>query len=141
MYQDSAAWYENEKECGNAILDYCKSHNIPRSAIFFTTKLKHNNGRDSVKKAIQKSLDECGLGYIDMYLIHGPLGDFDPVTRARLKGPEARKQSWQAICEVHNGGMGPLKSIGISNFGVGHMQEIVDANMTLPTVNQVSHHI
>ncbi|EGN99195.1 hypothetical protein SERLA73DRAFT_182073 [Serpula lacrymans var. lacrymans S7.3] len=124
---DSAAWYENERECGQAILDFCKETGTPRSDIFFTTKLKLNNGYSRVTKSIQKSLDECGLGYIDLYLIHGPLG-----------GPQARKESWQAICDAQK--EGKLKSIGISTFGVGHMQEIVDAGGPLPVITQIDLH-
>ena len=122
--KDSAAWYENEKECGQAILDFCKSTGINRSEIFFTTKLKLNNGYANVKKAIQKSVDECGLGYIDLYLIHGPIG-----------GAKARKESWEAVCDAH--AEGKLKSIGISTYGVGHMQEMVDAKVPLPVITQV----
>jgi len=124
---DSAAWYENEKECGQAILDFCKSSNIPRSEIFFTTKLKLNDGYDNVRKAIQKSLHECGLGYIDLYLVHGPIG-----------GPQARKESWQAVCDAQKDGK--LRSIGVSTFGVRHMQEIVDAKAPLPIINQIDLH-
>ncbi|KAF7977140.1 hypothetical protein HWV62_4545 [Athelia sp. TMB] len=125
--KDSAAWYENEKECGQAILDFCKSTGISRSEIFFTTKLKLNNGYANVKKAIQKSVNECGLGYIDLYLIHGPIG-----------GPKARKESWQAVCDAH--AEGKLKSIGISTYGVGHMQEMVDAKVPLPVITQIDLH-
>lgn len=110
--------------CGQAILKFCEEEQIPREDIFFTTKLKLNNGYESVKKSIQTSLNECGLGYIDLYLIHGPIG-----------GPQARKESWQAVCDAHK--EGKLKSIGISTFGVRHMQEIVDANAPLPVVHQV----
>lgn len=122
--QDSATWYENEKECGQAILDFCKSSGINRDEVFFTTKLKLNNGHKNVKQAIQRSLDECGLGYIDLYLIHGPIG-----------GPQARKESWEAVCEAH--AEGKLKSIGISTYGVRHMQEMVDAKVPLPVITQV----
>ncbi|KIM85035.1 hypothetical protein PILCRDRAFT_6031 [Piloderma croceum F 1598] len=124
---DSAEWYENECECGQAILDFCKRSNVPRSEIFFTTKLRLNNGYSNVKNAIQKSLDECGLGYIDLYLIHGPIG-----------GPQARKESWKAVCDAQKDGK--LKSIGVSTFGVGHLQEIVDAKAPLPAVNQIDLH-
>lgn len=122
--QDSAAWYENEKEVGQAILDFCDKAKIPRSSIFYTTKLKLNDGYDNVKKSIQRSLDACGLGYIDLYLIHGPLG-----------GPQARKESWQAICDAQK--EGKLKSIGISTYGVRHMKEIVESGAPLPVINQV----
>lgn len=69
-------------------------------------------------------MDECGLGYIDLYLIHGPLG-----------GPQARKESWKAICDSHQQGM--FKSIGISTFGVKHLEELVDLGLPLPVVHQV----
>ena len=125
-FQDSAAWYENEKEVGQAILDFCQSTGTPRSEIFYTTKLKENNGYDRTKLAIQRSLDICGLGYIDLYLIHGPLG-----------GPHARKESWRAICDFKEETGGLLKSIGISTFGIRHMKDILDAGMPIPAVHQV----
>ncbi|PPQ95444.1 hypothetical protein CVT26_008463 [Gymnopilus dilepis] len=126
---DSAAWYENEKEVGQAILDFCQSTGTPRSEIFYTTKLKENNGYDRTKLAIQRSLDICGLGYIDLYLIHGPLG-----------GPHARKESWRAICDFKEETGGLLKSIGISTFGIRHMKDILDAGMPIPAVHQIDLH-
>ena len=125
-FQDSAAWYENEKEVGTAILDFCKETGTPRSAIFYTTKLKLNNGYAKVKEAIQSSLHACGLGYIDLYLIHGPLG-----------GPKARLESWRAICDFQKESEGFLRSIGISTFGVSHMKELVGSGLPLPVVHQV----
>ncbi|KAF9460339.1 aldo-keto reductase [Collybia nuda] len=124
---DSAEWYENEKETGQAILDFCKASGTSRFDVFFTTKLKLNNGYNAVRKAIKKSLHECGLGYIDLYLIHGPIG-----------GPQARRESWRAICDAQKEGI--LKSIGISTFGVRHMQEIVDLGLPLPVINQIDLH-
>lgn len=69
--QDSAAWYENE--VGLAILDFCKTIGIARETIFHITKLKLINGYDNAKGAIQRSLNACRLGCVDLYLIHGPL--------------------------------------------------------------------
>src|ERR1700733_14311291 len=57
-FQDSPEWYEDEKETGQAILDFCQSSGIPRSEIFYTTKLKFNNGYDHVRRAIAKSLED-----------------------------------------------------------------------------------
>lgn len=125
-FQDSAAWYENEREVGAAILDFCKETGTTRSTIFYTTKLKLNNGYDNVKRAIQQSLDACGLGYIDLYLIHGPLG-----------GPNARMESWRAICDFQRESQGLIKSIGISTFGISHMKELVESGLPLPVVHQV----
>uniref|UniRef100_A0A0W0F7H4 NADP-dependent oxidoreductase domain-containing protein n=1 Tax=Moniliophthora roreri TaxID=221103 RepID=A0A0W0F7H4_MONRR len=120
---DSAEWYENEQECGRAILDFCKRENIPRSEIFYTTKLKYNNGYENVKQSIERSIKLCGLDYIDLYLIHGPIG-----------GPQMRLESWRAICDYHKDGK--LKSIGISTFGVRHMRELINSGLPLPVVHQ-----
>ncbi|KAJ7036824.1 aldo-keto reductase [Mycena alexandri] len=124
---DSATWYENEKECGQAILDFCKAMKIPREDIYYTTKLKLNVGYDETFKAIQFSLDECGLGYIDLYLIHGPLG-----------GSEARKECWRAICDAQK--EGKLKSIGVSCFGIRHLKEILAMGLAVPAINQIDLH-
>jgi hypothetical protein len=64
LLQDSAEWYENEAEVGRAIRDWCTSTGTPRSAVFYTTKLKFNAGRAAVDKSIKKSVDACGLGYV-----------------------------------------------------------------------------
>lgn len=125
---DSAAWYENEREVGQAILDFCKESGVPREEIFYTTKLKLNNGYAKVKAAIKRSLDECGLGYIDLYLIHGPIG-----------GPQARKESWQAICDVQKE-EGTLKTCGISTYGVKHIREMETYGLPMPVVHQIDLH-
>ncbi|KAJ7082849.1 aldo-keto reductase [Mycena belliarum] len=124
---DSAAWYENEKECGQAISDFCKATGTPRSAIYYTTKLKLNKGYEPTLKAIQFSLDECGLDYIDLYLIHGPIG-----------GPTARKECWRAICDTQK--EGKLRSIGVSCFGIRHLTEILDMGLAVPALNQIDLH-
>ncbi|KIJ62837.1 hypothetical protein HYDPIDRAFT_113945 [Hydnomerulius pinastri MD-312] len=124
---DSADWYDNEEGCGRAIRDFIKENNLHRSDVFFTTKLKLNNGKARVAKAIDKSLKECGLGYIDLYLIHGPLG-----------GPQMRKESWEAIVEAQK--EGKLKSIGISTFGVRHMQGLLDKGLPDPVIHQIDLH-
>jgi diketogulonate reductase-like aldo/keto reductase len=86
--------------------------------------LKHNAGVDATNKAIDRSLELCGLGYIDLYLIHGPWG-----------GPDARKQAWEACVAAQKAGK--VKSIGISTFGMRHMQELFDSGLPLPAVHQV----
>jgi diketogulonate reductase-like aldo/keto reductase len=95
-----------------------------RTDIFFTTKLKHNAGFDATINAINRSLELCGLDYIDLYLIHGPWG-----------GRDARQQAWEACVAAQKAGK--VKSIGISTFGIRHMQELVDSGLPLPAVHQV----
>ncbi|TFY80655.1 hypothetical protein EWM64_g3358 [Hericium alpestre] len=120
---DSAEWYGNEAECGQAILDFCAKTGTPRSEIFYTTKLKNNAGLAATRRSIELSLKKCGLGYIDLYLIHGPWG-----------GPKARVESWEAIVEAQKDGL--LKSIGISTFGIRHMQELLATGLPVPAVHQ-----
>ncbi|KAJ7220295.1 Aldo/keto reductase [Mycena pura] len=125
--EDSATWYYNEKECGRAILDFCKATGTPRADVFYTTKLMTNTGYDATLDAIQFSLDECGLGYIDLYLIHGPPG-----------GTRARMECWRAICDAQKAGK--LKSIGVSCFGIRHLKEILSMGLAVPVVNQIDLH-
>ncbi|KAH8100787.1 aldo-keto reductase [Cristinia sonorae] len=124
---DSAEWYYNEKECGAAIRAFLSEADLPRSSIFFTTKLQSNGKYDTVKATIDRSLKACGLEYIDLYLLHSPLG-----------GPELRRESWRAVCDAKK--EGKLKSIGVSNFGVKHLQEMIEAGVELPVINQVDLH-
>lgn len=67
------------------------------------------------------------MGYIDLYMMHSPLG-----------GPKARKESWKAILEAKAEGF--IRSVGVSNFGVQHLQEMVDSGVELPVLNQVRIH-
>ncbi|KAG6810126.1 hypothetical protein H0H92_013184 [Tricholoma furcatifolium] len=124
---DSATWYGNEAVVGSAISDFLNTYDLPRSEVFYTTKLMLNNGYASVRAAIQASVDACGLGYIDLYLIHGPIG-----------GPNARRDSWRACVDAQTEGL--VKSIGISTFGVRHIQEILDMGLAVPAVHQIDLH-
>ncbi|KIM26064.1 hypothetical protein M408DRAFT_330833 [Serendipita vermifera MAFF 305830] len=124
---DTAAWYGNETECGKAIQAFLKNSSISRSEIYYTTKLRSNQGYAATKKAIKSSLDKCGLGYIDLYLVHSPLG-----------GAQARLDSWEAILDAQKNGK--IKSVGVSNYGVAHIQEMVDSGLPLPVINQIDLH-
>jgi diketogulonate reductase-like aldo/keto reductase len=86
--------------------------------------LKYNAGFDATINAIDRSLELCGLDYIDLYLIHGPWG-----------GPDARRDAWDACVVAQKAGK--LKSIGISTFGMRHMQELFDSGQPLPAIHQV----
>ncbi|KZS92007.1 Aldo/keto reductase [Sistotremastrum niveocremeum HHB9708] len=125
---DSAAWYENEQECGKAILDFLKSHpEVKRENIFYTTKLRQNVGYEASLQAIRESVDLSGLGYVDLYLVHGPLG-----------GPAMRSASWKACLKAQE--LGLVRSIGVSNYGVKHLQEMQASGDPLPTIDQVDLH-
>ncbi|KAF3216698.1 hypothetical protein TWF191_008941 [Orbilia oligospora] len=86
---DSAEWYENEAICGRAINEYLTATSTPRSSIFFTTKLRNNVSYSETRSAIKRSLKECNLGYIDLYLIHAPYG-----------GPMIREEIYRAVVDA-----------------------------------------
>ena len=122
--QDSAEWYYNERECGEAIQSFMAESGTPRSEIYYVTKLRTNVSYDATKKALDKSLAACGLGYIDLYLLHSAIG-----------GPEKRRECWRALCDAKK--EGKVKSIGVSNFGIAHIQEMLEQGVELPALNQV----
>lgn len=82
--------YHNEKQSGQAIVDFLSSEAnteaLQREDIHFTSKLASNSAYDTARKAIKKSVKECGLGYIDLFLLHSPYG-----------GKTARLESWRAV--------------------------------------------
>ena len=125
---DSAEWYENEKETGDAIRQFMVDTKTPREEIYYTTKLKVNSTYDHARKAIRKSLKQSGLDYIDLYLIHGP-----------YPNREARLASWKAMTEAVEEGI--LKSIGVSNYAERHLDELLSTKPKVkPVINQIDLH-
>ena len=122
---DSALAYKNESLVGQAVL----ASGIPREEIFFTTKLPPGRrGYEDTVKAIDESLRNCGLGYIDLYLIHAPYGD-----------RTSRLGQWKAIEE----GVAAKKivSAGVSNYGIHHIKELLDSKPQVkPVINQIELH-
>jgi diketogulonate reductase-like aldo/keto reductase len=109
---DSAQMYHNEAEAGKALRTFLSSPENPglkREDIFYTSKLASNSeSYAAVRRSIKKSVEACGLGYIDLFLLHSPYG-----------GPEARLTSWKAVEDAIE--EGEIKSGGVSNFGVKHV--------------------
>lgn len=64
------------------------------------------------------------MDYIDLYLLHSPIG-----------GPERRRECWRAVCDAKK--EGKIRSIGVSNFGVKHLEEMIGGGVELPVLNQV----
>lgn len=104
--------YHNEKESGKAVLDFLSSDgnvdSLKREDIHFTSKLASNSSYDTARKAIRQSVKECGLGYIDLFLLHSPYG-----------GKKARLESWRAVEDAINDG--EVRIGGVSNYGVKHV--------------------
>ena len=118
---DTAAAYMNEEAVGAAI----KKCGVPREDLFITTKLwVQDAGYETAKKAIQTSLDKLGLDYIDLYLIHQPMGDYIGAYRAM---EEAYKD-------------GKLRAIGVCNFYPNRLADFCETVDVIPAVNQVELH-
>lgn len=106
---DSAQMYHNEKDVGQSILNYLNKHpELKRDDLHYTSKLASNSDYDRARQSIKKSVKECGLGYIDLFLLHSPYG-----------GKKARLESWKAVEDaIHDG---EVKTGGVSNFGPKHV--------------------
>lgn len=118
---DTAASYLNEEAVGRAI----KRSGVPREELFITTKLwVQDTGYENTKKAFQKSLDRLQLDVLDLYLIHQPFGD--------VYG------SWRAMEELYR--EGKIRAIGVSNFQMDRLIDLIIHNEVVPAVNQVETH-
>ena len=113
---DTAAIYGNEDSVGKAVND----SKIPREEIFLTTKL-WNSDHGNIEIAFEKSLKRLGMKYVDLYLIHWPV--------------EQRLESWKVFERLYSRGM--ARSIGVSNFTIRHLSELLKLAKIAPMVNQV----
>ena len=105
---DSATCYFNEGPCARAMA----SSGIPRSSIFFTSKVYSNAlSYDDTSRQVDSTLKATGLEYIDLMLIHAPYG-----------GPNGRKAAWRALVDAQEAGK--VRSLGVSNYGVHHLNEL-----------------
>lgn len=118
---DTAATYGNEEGVGNAI----KKSGVPREEIFLTSKLwVADQGYKKAKKAFEKTLEKLGTDYLDLYLIHQPLGDY--------------YGSWRAMEELYK--EGKIKAIGVSNFDSTRLVDLIVNNEVVPALNQIELH-
>ena len=125
---DSAARYANEEACGRAIRHWLKRTGTPREEVFVCSKLwDADHGYEASMNALCDSLDKLGLDYLDLYLIHSPADD-----------EEKRLASWRALETAQR--LGKVKSIGVSNFGAAHIENLLEHARVVPAVNQVEVH-
>lgn len=116
---DTASMYGNEESVGAAV----RKSGIPREEVFVTTKLWNTDHGDP-ERALDASLKRLGFDYVDLYLIHYPV-------------PE-RRRSWRVLERLR--ATGKARSIGVSNFTVRHLSELLSETETVPAVNQVEFH-
>ncbi|MFC7320105.1 aldo/keto reductase [Halobacillus campisalis] len=119
---DTASFYDNETGVGKAIQD----SGIPREDIFLTTKVWNDEqGYEETLQAFERSLERLGVDYVDLYLIHWPV-------------PNLFKETWKAFEKLYQ--EGKVKAIGVSNFTISHLSELLLNAKTVPMVNQVEFH-
>jgi diketogulonate reductase-like aldo/keto reductase len=122
---DTAAMYGNEADVGEAV----RASGVPREEVVVTTKLWHTeHGFEPALAAGRKSFERLGLGPIDLYLIHWP----------RAESPQQRRESWRALERLKKDGI--VRSIGVSNYSVRHLEELATGADTPPSVDQVEFH-
>ena len=118
---DTASFYGNEVGIGNGI----KESGINREDIFLVTKLwNDDHGYDKTIEAFNKSLERLQVDYIDLYLVHWP--------------NKLNSETWKAFEYLYK--TGKVKSIGVCNFKVAHLEELKKTAQIMPMVNQIEIH-
>ena len=118
---DTAASYRNEEAVGRAIA----ASGIPRDELFITSKVWiQDAGEKPARAAFERSLGRLGLDYLDLYLIHQPMGD--------VYG------SWRALENINKEGLS--RAVGVSNFYPDRLVDLILQNEITPAVNQVETH-
>ena len=119
---DTASVYGNEIGVGKAI----KGCSIPREEIFLTTKVWNEDQRKKrVLAAFEESLERLETEYVDLYLVHWPVNGF-------------YKETWKIMEKIYNSGR--ARAIGVSNFLVNHLEDILRDCKVVPSVNQIEFH-
>ena len=119
---DTARIYGNEADVGEAV----RESGVPRGDLFVTTKLWNSDqGYDSTLRACEASLKRLGLDYLDLYLVHFPV-------------PDVRKESWREMETLLK--KGRCRAIGVSNFTIRHLEELITESDVIPSVNQIEFH-
>ena len=118
---DTASFYGNEKGVGDGI----KLSKVKREEIFLVTKLwNEDHGYEKTMEAFNQSLKRLQVDYIDLYLIHWP--------------NKLNAETWRAFEDLYNSGK--VKAIGVSNFKIGHLEDLKKTAKIMPMVNQIEVH-
>ncbi|SNX87497.1 related to 2,5-diketo-D-gluconic acid reductase [Melanopsichium pennsylvanicum] len=125
---DSAQYYNNEKEVGDAVRAWCRESHASRRQVFVTTKIiAPKSTQEETLASLRKSVNNVNLdGYVDCFLIHTP-----------TSGPSGRAHLWSALKQLQSEGKTVV--IGVSNYGVKHLVELIEKGEK-PAVNQIELH-
>jgi len=131
---DTAEFYDNEHGVGEGLRRGLAAHNVTRADVYVTTKLWPGNAAwgqtpkttATTIESLTASLDRLGLDHVDLYLIHAT---FDR---------DQRIAQWRGLVELQQAGK--ARSIGVSNFSTGHIEQLGAAGLPLPAANQIELH-
>lgn len=123
---DTAAIYQNETGVGQGIKEGLAEAGISREELFITSKVWNEDlGYEKTLAAFETSLEKLGLDYLDLYLIHWPKAN-------------KYKEAWRALETLYKNGK--VKAIGVSNFQIHHLEELMKDAEIKPMINQVEFH-
>ena len=115
---DTARYYENEEMIGEAIID----SGIRRECLFLSTKVWHEDMQEGlIEKSVERSLKDLRTDYLDMLLLHWPFGDIH--------------YSWHFLENLYEQGI--VKNIGVSNFQIHHLTDLLSYCCYKPVINQI----
>ena len=133
-YIDTAAAYHNEKEVGEGIRQAMEEYGIKIEEIFVSTKLWNDHrGYDKAVEAIETSLDNLGLDYIDLYMLHWPA-----VAKWHDNWRDINADTYRAVENYYK--QGKIKSIGVANYLAHHLEALIEDTDIKPMVNQIEYH-
>lgn len=119
---DTASFYGNEKSVGEAL----KQVEVPREDLFITTKVWNDEqGYDQTLAAFERSREKLGIDVVDLYLVHWPVTGM-------------YKETWQAMEALYR--EGKVRAIGVCNFNIEHLEDLMESAEVNPMVNQVEYH-
>lgn len=121
---DTAEGYHNEEGVGEAI----RTAGVPREQLFITSKLRNGgHARDLALRSFDETMRKLGIEQLDLFLIHWPI-------------PSQGKyvEAWKTMVELRD--QGRIRSIGVSNFNIDHLERIIGETGVTPVVNQIELH-
>lgn len=132
---DTAQAYGNERGVGEGI----RTCGVPREQLFVVSKVAaEHKTYEEAKAGIDETLKKMGLDYLDMMIIHSPQ-PWTEVNQSENRYKEGNRQAWKALEEAYS--EGKLKAIGVSNFQMEDLENIMETAKVKPMVNQVLCHI